>query len=164
MKNIALCLNFSIVLRVFRIRFTGCSLVDGNNLSTCGFKEFLSRAEDDVAVPVCAEKKPHQSPSVCHANPHVLVKQPLEFLPSLGGWGHFRLLLRVDREVTLFVHLLLTINKYQELHEVFCWILLKNQYTGRLFFWSDSLSNISTFLYALIIQKIRFLLQTNNNF
>lgn len=52
-------------------------LHDGKNFSTCGFEEFLSRAEDDIAVPVCAEEKPHQSPSICHADPHVLIQEPL---------------------------------------------------------------------------------------
>lgn len=76
-----------------------CVLQDGQRLSTCGFEEFLSRAEDDVAVPVCAEEKPDQGPSVRHPDPHVLVQEPLEFLSGLGGGGHYRLLLDADTKV-----------------------------------------------------------------
>lgn len=75
---------------------------------TCGFEEFLSRAEDDITVPVCAEEEAYESPSICHSDPHVLVKEPLQFLPGLGGGrrgrggrggrggGHFRLVLYRD--------------------------------------------------------------------
>lgn len=63
---------------------------------TCGFEELLCWPQDDVAVSVCAEEEPHQGPSVRHADPHVLVQEPLQLLPGLGGRGHVRLIL--DRE------------------------------------------------------------------
>lgn len=65
---------------------------------TCGFEELLCWPQDDVAVSVCAEEEPHQGPSVRHADPHVLVQEPLQLLPGLGRRGHIRLLL--DRKAT----------------------------------------------------------------
>lgn len=49
--------------------------------STCGFEELLGRAQNDIAVPVSAEKQAHKSATVSHTDPHVLVQKALQLLP-----------------------------------------------------------------------------------
>lgn len=67
---------------------------------TCGFQELLGWPEDNVAVPVRAEEQSHQGSAVCHADPHVLVQEPLKFLSGPGRGGQERGLLKFTQKVT----------------------------------------------------------------
>lgn len=79
----------------------GCDVGNFSTVSwvlTCRFQELLGWPEDDVAVPVRAEEQPHQGSAVCHADLHVFVQEPLEFLSGPGRGGQERGLLKFTQE------------------------------------------------------------------